>query len=53
MNQEARERARYRSRVPGALMDDEGDFSEEDELQRQMRMERMRLQREGIDGHYD
>lgn len=34
-------------------MDDEGDFSEEDELQRQMRMERMRIQREGIDANYD
>lgn len=32
MNDEARNRQRNKSRIPGAFLDDENEFSEEDEL---------------------
>lgn len=32
-------------------MEDDGEFSEEDELQRQMRLERMRMQRDANEGN--
>jgi hypothetical protein len=34
MNEEAKYRQRNKSRIPGAFMDDDNEFSEEDELQR-------------------
>lgn len=51
MNYELRNRAYYRTRSPIDLLDDDDDFSEEDELQRQMILERMRMQRDANEGN--